>query len=164
MFYLSEYRLLCNRKQKCKFWNCPTPSAMHLFAVFHTFVMQPGEEFCATHTVHQTGYCRSFGTGESRNASLNSFWQVRNARWCSTVNTRCTIERERERERDCISTVERQVTYWRAQLATWRDLRVSCMGTAMCVFINPVELCCCVATSKYFNMGRVSFRSLCFWT
>jgi hypothetical protein len=38
-----------------------------------------------------------FGTGESGNVSINSFWQVkqeRDARWCSTVNTGYNCEKD----------------------------------------------------------------------
>jgi hypothetical protein len=61
----------------------------------------------------------------------------------------------------CTSTVERQLTDWREQVTTWRDLRGLLYSQSNTVFINPIELYWIAAINKYFKTGSVTFRSLC---
>jgi hypothetical protein len=60
----------------------------------------------------------------------------------------------------CTSTVWRQLTGWREQVTTWRDL-----GGLLCslsdMFFNPIQLYWIGTINKYFNMGWVTFRSPC---
>jgi hypothetical protein len=60
----------------------------------------------------------------------------------------------------CTSTVERQLTDWREQVTTWRDLSGLLYSHSDIVRLliqsNCIEL--------YFNMGCVTFRSLCIST
>jgi hypothetical protein len=53
------------------------------------------------------------------------------------------------------------MTDWRQQVTTWRDLRGLLFSYNDYVFINPIEMYLNATINKYFNMGCVTFRSLC---
>jgi hypothetical protein len=59
----------------------------------------------------------------------------------------------------CTSTVRRQLTDWREQVTTWRDLRGLSYSHSDIVFINPIELYWIATINDYFNTGCVTFRS-----
>jgi hypothetical protein len=75
-----------------------------------------------THTVHQTRYCRFVWhrkIGKCIPKLILESW----------VRTRCQVVFDNEHSlhlrigHPCTSTVERQLTDWRGQVTTWRDLR-----------------------------------------
>jgi hypothetical protein len=65
----------------------------------------------------------------------------------------------------CTSTVWRQLTDWRVQVTTWRDLRGLLYNHSdiVCLRINSTGLYWMATINKYFNMGCVTFRSPCTW-
>jgi hypothetical protein len=71
---------------------------MHKFTLFFWCLKVSVLHFsCFAEAMHQTACCLFVGTGESGNASLHSFWQVKSeqdARQCPTTNTRCTCEKD----------------------------------------------------------------------
>jgi hypothetical protein len=81
MFYLSTNKLQWNQKTKNNVifvcWKCSPRSAIHAFTIFVVFgairwrVPVSRKRFTRRDTVDL------FGTGESGNVSLNSFWQVK---------------------------------------------------------------------------------------
>jgi hypothetical protein len=68
------------------------------------------------------------------------------------MNTRCTCEKDilaLPLFEDC------------EQVTTWRVLRGLLYSHSDIVFNNPIELYWIATINKYFNMGCVTFRSLC---
>jgi hypothetical protein len=77
-----------------KYIKIPTPMANFHF----NFCYDPVRSFCSDGNGSPAEIlCFFFGTGESGNVSLNSFWQDKyeqGARLCSTMNIRCTCEKD----------------------------------------------------------------------
>jgi hypothetical protein len=61
----------------------------------------------------------------------------------------------------CTSTLWRQLTDWREQVTTWRDLRGLMYIHNYTVCLYQIKSYWIVIINKYFNMGCVTFRSLC---
>jgi hypothetical protein len=86
----------------------------------------------------------------------------------SYIRTRCQAVFDNEhslhlwKRHPCISTVWRQLTDWREQVTTWRDLRrpLCSHSDVVCIYINPVELYWIATINKYFNMGCMTFHSV----
>jgi hypothetical protein len=85
--------------------------------------MKPGEEFLQwPETVHQTRYCRFVWYSRVGECIPKLFL-------ASLVWTGCQVVFDNEhslhlwKRHSCTSTVSRQLTDWRGQVTTWRDLR-----------------------------------------
>jgi hypothetical protein len=105
-----------------KCWKCPPRSAIHAFTLFLMFDATRRRVSCITETVHKTRYHRFV-------------WHKRIGKYIpkllltSWVRTRCQVVFDNEhslhlwKRHPCTSTVWRQLTDWREEVATWRDLR-----------------------------------------
>jgi hypothetical protein len=111
---------------------------MHAFTLFLTFDAIQWRISAVTETVHHTRWCR--------------FVWYRRIGKCipklilaSEVRTRCQAVFDNERSlhlwkiHPCTSTVERQLTDWREQVTTWRDLRglLYSHSDILCLLILP---------------------------
>lgn len=81
-----------------------------------------------------------FGTDESRTATLNSFWKLKNEM------------------PGCVQKCIREKYFLLEQVPTLRDLRGLLICHSDIMFIKPVELYWISNVNKYFNMGCASFR------
>jgi hypothetical protein len=128
MFFLSENKLHWNQETEgsyIKCLECPQHSTMCAFTLFLMFDQLIEEFLHASYvleTVHQTRYYH--------------FVRHRRTRKCipkltveTYVRTRCQVALDSEhslhlwKRHPCTSTVWRQLTDWREQVTTWRDLR-----------------------------------------
>jgi hypothetical protein len=101
-----------------------------------------------------------FGTEESRNASLNSFWQVRTR--CQVAGVRhstfVALVKNKSLQFQCLKTTDGLARAgYNMTWPVWTFMQ----SQRYYVFINPFELHWIVTISKYFNMGCVTFRSPC---
>jgi hypothetical protein len=111
MFCLSTNKFYWNQKIKkilCTCWKRPPCSVMHAFTLFLMCVASRWRVHVSRKRFTRRDIVGLFCIGEERNVTMNWFWQVkyeRDARWCSTVNTRCTCEKD-ILALDCLKTTD----------------------------------------------------------
>jgi hypothetical protein len=74
------------------------------------------------------------------------------------LSSRCTCEKD---ILSCTSTIERQLTDWREQVTTWRDLHGVLYSHSDIVYLLIQSNCIELQPSINIFMGCVTFRSLC---
>jgi hypothetical protein len=146
------------KQKKCyiKCCKCPPRSEMHASTLFFMFDANSWVVPVSRKRFTRRDIIGMFGTGE--NVSLNSFCQdkqERDARWCSTVNTRCSNGKD-ILALDCWKTTDGPARsgynmVWPVWALAWSQW--------YCVFVNPVEMYWTATTKRYFNVGCVTFRS-----
>jgi hypothetical protein len=85
------------------------------YSLFSSCLMQPSQEFCVTETVHQTRYCKFVWHRRIEKCIPKLF-----------LASQVVVGNEHSlhlwKRHPCTSNVERQLTDWREQVTTWRDL------------------------------------------
>jgi hypothetical protein len=159
MFYLSKNKLHWNQKKKryIKCWKCPLRSAMHAFTLFLMLDANRWRVPVSRKRFTRRDIVDLFGTGESGNVSLTHSGKLSKNEMPGSVRqwTLFALVKKTSLPFDCWKTTDGLARA--GYNMTWPAWAL--VVTAMCVFINPIELYWIAAIYRYFNVGYVTFRS-----